>query len=65
MVRTGVTFVLGTMFGSFITRVPVAQRWHHHEAGRNWPNCPRENLRKKTTASPGAAEEAIKTIPNN
>jgi hypothetical protein len=62
MVRTGVTFVLGTMFGSFITRVAVAKRGHHHKAG---PNCPRENLGKKTTASPGAAEEAIKTIPNN
>ena len=46
MVRTGVTFVLGTMFGSFITRVAVAKRGHHQKAG---PNCPRENLGKKTT----------------
>ena len=65
-----VTFVMGTMFGALITGVAMARRWHHHEGEgrRNW-HCPREDLRKKTSASasasPGEAEEAVKTIPIN
>ena len=69
VIRPGVTFVMGTMFGALITRVAMTQRFHHREGeGRqNW-HCPREDLRKKSanaSASPGVAEEALKTIPNN
>uniref|UniRef100_A0A7N2LG16 Uncharacterized protein n=1 Tax=Quercus lobata TaxID=97700 RepID=A0A7N2LG16_QUELO len=70
VIRPGVTFVMGTMFGALITRVAMTQRFHHHEGEgrRNW-HCPREDLRKKTSAnasaSPGVAEEALKTIPNS
>ena len=67
-IRPRVTFVMGTMFGVLITRVAMSRCWHHHEGegSRNW-HCPREDLRKKTSASasPGEAEEAVKTIPIN
>ena len=67
-----VTFVMGTMFGALVTGVAMGRCWHHHEGegSRNW-HCPREDLRKKTSASasasasPGEAEEAVKTIPIN
>nr|POE52700.1 hypothetical protein CFP56_17653 [Quercus suber]POE61249.1 hypothetical protein CFP56_75952 [Quercus suber] len=63
-------FVMGTMFGALVTGVAMERYWHHHEGEgrRNW-HCPREDLRKKTSASasasPGEAEEAVKTIPIN
>ena len=70
VIRPGVTFVMGTMFGALITRVAMTQRFHHREGEvhQNW-HCPRKDLRKKTSAnasaSQGVAEEALKTIPNN
>ena len=67
-IRPRVTFVMGTMFGVLITRVAMSRCWRHHqgEGRRNW-HCSREDLRKKTSASasPGEAEEAVKTIPVN
>jgi hypothetical protein len=61
--RTGVTFMLGTMCGILVSRGVQRCQDHNHEARQKW-SCPREASRKKTAASP-KVEEATKTIPNN
>lgn len=57
VLKTGVAFVLGAMWGSFITR----GLQHDHLRHRHWP-CPRQALEKKRGTTPEGEENASPPI---
>ncbi|TQD86189.1 hypothetical protein C1H46_028265 [Malus baccata] len=59
LMKPGLAFVFGTMFGAFITRASLHRchhRFHDQEGDRkHWP-CPRQAQDKKIGSSPGGLE---------
>lgn len=59
--KTGVTFMLGAMFGSFVTRGVLHRRYHDDKTGEGRP-CPRHAKPNKSTPSP-EMEATTTTMP--